>query len=76
MVTSSIPKTNGNVEGHKMGRTKEQGSKNLIRVIHTPRFQTVHFMNGSTNLKMLIATNSYDKIVAGFEKRGYKIIHD
>ncbi len=55
-----------------MGRTKSEGTKNLTHVIDQPRFQRVFFTNGSTRLALMIATVSHDKIVAGFEKRGFK----
>lgn len=57
-----------------MGRTKPQGTKNLVHVIQQPRFLLTHFSNGSSHLKVLISSANYDKIVAGFEKRNYKVM--
>ncbi len=56
-----------------MGRTKAEGSKQIARQLDNPRFQVVQFSNGKAQLKVLIATGSYDRIVAGFEKRGFKV---
>lgn len=57
-----------------MGRNREQGPKNLVKVIDQPRFQRVFFVNGSTKLSFLVAMGSRDKIVAGFEARGFKTV--
>lgn len=54
-----------------MGRTRDEGPKNLVKVINQPRFQRVFFTNGSTRLSFLVAVGSRDKIVAGFEARGF-----
>ena len=57
-----------------MGRTREQGSKYLVHIIRQPRFAWVEFSNGSSNPRLFISMSSYNRIVAGFEKRGYKVI--
>ncbi len=57
-----------------MGRTKVEGPKNLAKVIDQPRFQRIFFVNGSTRLSFLVAMGSRDKIVAGFEARGFKTV--
>ncbi len=55
-----------------MGRKGKEGPKNLARVIDNPRFTRVFFNNGTTKLSFMVAMGSRDRIVAGFEKRGFK----
>jgi len=55
-----------------MGRNKTEGAKNIVRQIDQPRFQRVWFTRGDTRLQILISNASYDKVVAGFESRGFK----
>lgn len=57
-----------------MGRTREEGPKQLTRVIDSPRFQKVVFTKGDRRLPMLVSTASYGKIVAGFESRGFTAV--
>lgn len=55
-----------------MGRNKTEGAKNIVRQIDQSRFMRVWFTRGDTRLQVLIANASYDKIVAGYEARGFK----
>lgn len=56
-----------------MGRNREQGPKQLAKVVDNPRFTRVFVTKGSYRMPMLLATTSYDTLVAGFERRGYAV---
>lgn len=55
-----------------MGRNRDQGPKQLARVIDSPRFTKVFFTKGSSRLPYLVSTDRYEAIVASFERRGFK----
>ena len=56
-----------------MGRGKEQGTKNLAKLVENPRFVRVFVTKGNYRMPMNISASSFDLIEAGFERRGYKL---
>ena len=56
-----------------MGRTRQEGSKQLARVIDQPRFVRVFVTKGSNRMPINISAASYELIAAGFERRGYRV---
>lgn len=56
-----------------MGRKREEGPKNLATVVDNPRYMRVFFTKGSQQMPIMVSTASYDRIVAGFERRGYTV---
>lgn len=56
-----------------MGRNREQGPKQLARVLDKPRFLKVFVVKGSTRMPMTFASDSFERIAAGFERRGYAV---
>lgn len=59
-----------------MGRTKSEGTKNLIRIIDSPRFQYFHFTDGKKTMKLLLSNSSYNRITSNLEKMGYRAINE
>jgi len=56
-----------------MGRKKEDGPKNLAKVLDNPRFVRVFVAKGNSRMPMLLSAANYDLIAAGFERRGYSV---
>ncbi len=56
-----------------MGRNREEGPKNLAKVINNPRFVRVFVTKGSARMPMTFASDSFERIAAGFERRGYAV---
>ena len=56
-----------------MGRTREQGPKNLAKVIDQPRFKKVFVVRGSSRLPYYLSSDRYEALVAGFERRGWTV---
>ena len=56
-----------------MGRNREQGPQQLARVLDKPRFVKVFVTKGSARMQMTFAADSFDRISAGFERRGYAV---
>lgn len=57
-----------------MGRVKEQGPKNLAKVIdQAARFQKVFVTRGSSRLPYYLSNDRYDDLVAGFQRRGWTV---
>lgn len=56
-----------------MGRGKEQGPKNLAKVIEKARFQKVFVVRGSSRLPYYLSSDRYDDLKAGFERRGWTV---
>lgn len=56
-----------------MGRTKQEGPKQLAKVVNNPRFTRVFVTKGNSRMPMLLSNASYELLVAGFERRGYTV---
>lgn len=56
-----------------MGRKRDEGPKNLAKVLDNPRFTRVFVTKGNSRMPMLLATASFDVLAAGFERRGYTV---
>jgi len=57
-----------------MGRVKEQGPKNLAKVIdQAARFQKVFVTRGSSRLPYQFSVERYDELVNRFERRGWTV---
>lgn len=58
-----------------MGRGRNEGQKNLVKMLDNPRYVRVFFARGSQRLpsSMLVSAASYERIIAGFERRGYTV---
>jgi hypothetical protein len=56
-----------------MGRTKQDGPKNLAKVLGNSRFQKVFVTKGTSRLPYYLSTERYDTLVAGFERRGWAV---
>lgn len=56
-----------------MGRTRQEGPKQLSRVVDNPRFTRVFVCKGNARMPVLMATSSFSTIAAGFERRGYTV---
>jgi hypothetical protein len=56
-----------------MGRSRQQGPKNLAKVMDQPRFQKVFVIKGTSRLPYLVSNERYESIVAGFERRGFTV---
>lgn len=56
-----------------MGRNREQGPKQLAKVLDNPRFIRVFVAKGNSRMPMLMSAANYDVIAAGFERRGYVV---
>lgn len=59
-----------------MGRTRDQGTKNLAKALSNPRFQKVFVTKGNSRLPYLLSTERFDALVAGFERRGWAVEKD
>lgn len=56
-----------------MGRNRQDGPKNLAKVLNNPRFQKVFVTKGNSRLPYLLSTERYESLVAGFERRGWAV---
>lgn len=56
-----------------MGRSKQEGTKNLAKLVDNPRFVRVFVTKGNNRMPLNISAASFDLIAGGFERRGYTV---
>ena len=56
-----------------MGRTKQEGPKNLAKMLNQPRCQKVIVTRGSSRLPYFLSVERYDELVSRFEGRGWTV---
>ena len=54
-----------------MGRSKQEGCKQIARQLDNPRVQLVEFYSGKTKMKLWVSVSSYRKMAAGLQAMGY-----